>query len=167
MKRKVALALLVLSVLLASLSVFLGTAQLAYNHGNILDPDALAHVHALLHGKQTVAAPASLVTPTPTSTPRSKPTPTLTPQQIILSVFGANGAKAVRVAQCVSGINPSLVTTDTNGIYHYGIFQIRLSTLSASPYKGSNLLDPKVNTQVAYWLFMQSGSQWYRWGSCA
>lgn len=81
--------------------------------------------------------------------------------RVIYSIFGAYGAKAVDVASCESGLNPSAV----NGQY-FGLFQ--MGELERAIYGGSSL-DPAEQTRAAYAYFLDSGSDWSPWsmGACA
>lgn len=81
--------------------------------------------------------------------------------KIIYAVFGAYGTKAVNVASCESGLNPSAA----NGQY-FGLFQ--MGEMERAIYGGSSL-DPLEQTQAAYAYFLDSGSDWSPWsgGACA
>lgn len=81
--------------------------------------------------------------------------------KIIYSIFGGYGAKAVAVASCESGLNPSAV----NGQY-FGLFQ--MGSMERAIYGGSSL-DPADQTRAAYAYFLASGSDWSPWsmGKCA
>lgn len=86
-------------------------------------------------------------------------------QLAILEYFpGDLNAKAKRVAQCESGLNPNAVSP---GGANHGLFQINSvhkPTVQAMGYSWSQIYDPYVNSKVARHIFDSAGGSWSPWG---
>ena len=77
---------------------------------------------------------------------------------------GSQNAKAKRVAQCESGMNPNAVSP---GGQNHGLFQINLvhrNTVQSMGYSWSQIYDPFVNARVARHIFDAAGGSWSPWG---
>lgn len=94
--------------------------------------------------------------------PKATRAPSPVPQ-IIAKVFGKYASQAQIVSLCMSGNNPMY----TNRLGGMGLFGLRPTTWASSPYNKKSPFDAEANTLAAYWLFVQSGYMWYRWGTCA
>ena len=73
-------------------------------------------------------------------------------------------AKAVRVADCESNLNPRAVSA---GGGNHGLFQINSvhkATVEKMGYKWDQIYDPYVNSKVARKLFNDAGKSWSPWG---
>lgn len=73
-------------------------------------------------------------------------------------------AKAVRVADCESGLNPRAVSA---GGGNHGLFQINSvhkPTVQAMGYSWNQIYDPYVNAKVARKIFNDAGKSWRPWG---
>lgn len=81
-----------------------------------------------------------------------------TMEALIADVFGPNAAKAIRIAQCESGMNPNA----RNRSGASGLFQIMMpmhADLFANP---SDVFDPAANARAAYSL-SNGGTSWGAW----
>jgi Transglycosylase-like domain len=120
----------------------------------------------------TTAAPTTA--PPATAPPTTAPPTTLAPpppppsgsavEAMIRSAFGAQGANAVAVARCESGLN---VTAYNPAGPYYGLFQIGghhaanfQAVTGVSLAQGGRQAGP--NVQYAKWLYDRSG--WGQWG---
>ncbi|HEV7722454.1 MAG TPA: transglycosylase SLT domain-containing protein [Iamia sp.] len=89
-----------------------------------------------------------------------------TVQMAIQQSFPEEGthAKAVRVADCESDLNPRAVSA---GGKNHGLFQINSvhkPTVERMGYKWDQIYDPYVNAKVARKIFNDAGSSWAPWG---
>lgn len=115
----------------------------------------------------TTAAPAPEPEPAPEPAPEPEPVaaPAGSVEEIINRYFGASASKAMAVARCESGLNPSAMSP---GGGNHGLFQInnvhspRFESVTGVPWSGR--YDAEANTRFAKWLFDQSG--WGPW-ACA
>ena len=120
----------------------------------------------------TTTVPATTTTAPPeTTTTLGGPTTTTTAirtytadevKAIITEVFGeANAPSAIRVATCESGLNPRAIS---KGGGNWGLFQINKvhqQRVARMGYAWEDLLDPRVNSNVAKAIFDDSG--WGPW----
>lgn len=77
--------------------------------------------------------------------------------------FGSQHAKATRVAECESGLNPRAVSA---GGGNHGLFQINTvhkSMVRGMGYRWDQIYDPYVNARVAKRIYDQAGG-WRPWG---
>jgi hypothetical protein len=83
--------------------------------------------------------------------------------QAIDKAFGPYGvtAKAVRVAQCESGLNPNAGYPDA---YYKGLFQLGPHVTAINHY-GGNWFDPYQNAAAARDLYVTRGD-WSAWPNC-
>lgn len=73
-------------------------------------------------------------------------------------------AKAVRVADCESSLNPNAVSP---GGGNHGLFQINSvhkPMVEKMGYKWTQIYDPYVNSKVARKIFADAGNSWRPWG---
>ena len=73
-------------------------------------------------------------------------------------------AKAVRVADCESDLNPKAVSP---GGANHGLFQINTvhkATVERMGYSWNQIYDPYVNSKVARKIFDSAGGSWRPWG---
>lgn len=91
-----------------------------------------------------------------------RPEPAGTYGAMIREVFGPDGAVALRIAVCESGLDPNMI----GRLGEVGLFQIRpeFHGWRVGAVGGSNLADPATNIRVAKHLFDEQG--WRPW-SCA
>ncbi len=83
-------------------------------------------------------------------------------EAIIMEVFGAYGEQAIGVARCESGLNPGAIS---RGGGNWGLFQINTvhrERVARMGYQWEDLLEPKVNSLVAWSIFKEQG--WSPWG---
>lgn len=87
-----------------------------------------------------------------------------TVQTAIQQHFPEQTAKATRVADCESSLNPRAVSP---GGGNHGLFQINSvhkSTVQRMGYDWSQIYDPHVNAKVARRVFNDAGGSWRPWG---
>ena len=74
-------------------------------------------------------------------------------------------AKAIRVADCESGLNPDAVSP---GGANWGLFQINRtsweSTVRSMGYSWSQMTDPYINSKVALHIYKAAGNSFNPWG---
>ena len=78
--------------------------------------------------------------------------------------FGSQYDKAVRVADCESGLNPRAVSP---GGGNHGLFQINTvhkPMVQGMGYSWTQIYDPYVNARVAKRIFDSAGGSWSPWG---
>ncbi len=81
--------------------------------------------------------------------------------QAIAAYFGDAYSEAVAIAECESGLNPNAVSS---GGGNWGLFQINVThrdMVEGMGYSWDQILDPWVNSDVAYTLY--AGSGWQPW----
>lgn len=112
-----------------------------------------------------------VATPTPTTKPivvTHTPIPTALPNKeiadIIKEVFKEDSDKAFKLLSCENAsLNPKAINTAGNkpkGSKDVGVFQIN------EYWQGVNskfLLDPEINTRIAYKIFEDNGNSFERW----
>ena len=68
--------------------------------------------------------------------------------------------KAVRIAKCESGFNPSAKNRRSSAS---GVFQIIRGTFAAHASPGMNVFNASDNIEVAYRIWLRSGKSWRQW----
>jgi len=97
----------------------------------------------------------------PTSTPVTSPPPPSTGSipAMIEQVFGANGAGAINVARCESGLNPAAY----NPSGAMGLFQIMPGTWAGTSQAGQSPYNAQANIIAAHDIFVRDGYSWREW----
>lgn len=138
-------------------------------------PDDEAPAGKVAPTTTTVPSPTTTVAPSSTTTAPPAPAPAAADapaeprsytaaevEAIILDVFGpGDGPAAVRVARCESGLNPRAIS---RGGANWGLFQINKvhrGRVESMGHRWEDLLDPRVNAEVAKAIF--DGSGWRPW----
>jgi hypothetical protein len=83
-------------------------------------------------------------------------------EAIITEIFGPDARAAIGVARCESHLNPGAIS---RGGGNWGLFQINRAQarrVAAMGYQWNDLLDARVNSQVAKAIFDEQG--WRPWG---
>ncbi|MEX2395040.1 MAG: transglycosylase family protein [Actinomycetota bacterium] len=120
--------------------------------------------------------PKSTPKPTPTPTPKPTPTPVPSPSSgggggtrdsvmnAIRNNWGGDDERAIRVADCESGLNPKAASPNEINL---GLWQMTEQTWKDYGGPGDDPRDSNAGTQtqVAYRLFQARG--WSPWGGCA
>lgn len=73
----------------------------------------------------------------------------------------ASESRAISVADCESGLNPSAVGGKPGGTRYYGLFQLSAATLKSVGYSTTQAMDGRTNARAAYTLYRRSG--WRSW----
>jgi hypothetical protein len=101
--------------------------------------------------------------PEPAAAPAPAPTGGGSVEDAIATYFGDVYDKAIRVARCESGLNPSAVSA---GGGNWGLFQINTvhrALVESMGYSWDQILDPYVNAAVARHIYDNAGG-WGPWG---
>lgn len=107
--------------------------------------------------------------PAPTSpTPPPVPSGQGSVATMIDQIFGPYAARALQVAKCESGLNPSAYNpTSIGGSHAAGVFQILYpSTWSNTSEASSSPYNAQANILAAHEIFVRDGYSWREW-SCA
>jgi hypothetical protein len=88
----------------------------------------------------------------------------MTVAQLITAQFGVSSDQALKIANCESGFNPSVVNTESvDGSYATGVFQILYpSTWKTTSYADGDPKDAATNIKAAYQIFKRDGN-WHEW----
>jgi hypothetical protein len=124
----------------------------------LASPDDVAAALRYLAAAQPPADPA----PEPAPAPVAAPTGGGSVEDAIATYFGDVYDKAIRVARCESGLDPSAVSA---GGGNWGLFQINKvhqGLVESMGYSWDQILDPYVNAAVARHIY--DGSGWGPWG---
>jgi soluble lytic murein transglycosylase-like protein len=81
---------------------------------------------------------------------------------MIRQTFGAYSARALAVARCESGYNPSARNRSSGAM---GVFQFMPSTWRSTSYAGYSPYNAWANIQAAHQVFVRDGYSWREW-SC-
>jgi len=103
-----------------------------------------------------------LATPTATPIPTPEPSPKNSLEVLIKKYFGKDWQVAYEIANKESGLNPKAINNkNKDGSMDIGLFQI--NSIHADYVDGDlkRLLEPEVNTAVAYKIYQKQG--WCPW----
>ena len=99
------------------------------------------------------------ISPQPEPTPIVKNYENGDVERLIREVFGSDANRALEIAFCESGLNPSAVGDTNLNPSSYGVFQIR-AFVNRPPVE--DLLDARKNIEFAHQMFEQQGN-WSAW----